>query len=103
MRIDLTEFNDDVVARILAEIREARFVVSDFTGHRNGVYFETGFAMGLGLPVIWLCRKDQIRDAHFDTNHFNHISWETPTELRERLAIRIKATIGLGTFKRESP
>ena len=96
IRIDLQEFNDDVVARILAEIRESRFVVSDFTGNRNGVYFETGFGMGLGLPVIWLCHKDHIREAHFDTNHFNHIAWENPDELRERLTTRIKATIGLG-------
>ncbi|MFN0051625.1 MAG: hypothetical protein ACKV0T_05505 [Planctomycetales bacterium] len=96
IRIDFEEFNDDVVARILSEIRESRFLVADFTGQRNGVYLETGFAMGLGIPVVWLCRKDEIDKAHFDTNHFNHLTWSPDGNLRARLANRIKATIGVG-------
>ena len=31
--------------------------------------------------------------GHFDTNHKNHIDWETPEELRDRLYRRIRATI----------
>lgn len=49
---------------IIAEIRRSRFVVADFThgasGARGGVYYEAGFARGLGLPVIFTCRKDMI-------------------------------------------
>ncbi len=37
-----------------------RFMIADFTGHRGGVYFEAGFAHGLGIPVIWTCREDQL-------------------------------------------
>jgi hypothetical protein len=33
----------------MAEIQKSRFVVADYTGQRNGVYFEVGFAVGLGL------------------------------------------------------
>ena len=33
----------------MAEIRRSRFVVADYTGQVNGVYFEAGFALGLGL------------------------------------------------------
>ena len=33
-------------------------MVCDLTGYRGGVYFEAGFASGLGLPVIYTCRKD---------------------------------------------
>src|SRR5262249_20761074 len=29
-------------------------------------------AMGRGLPVIWLCRADQIDAAHLDTRQYNH-------------------------------
>ena len=60
-RIDAKEYNGDVVDEIMAEIRESRFVVCDLTGHRNGVYFEAGFAMGLSIPTIWTCRDD---DSH---------------------------------------
>jgi hypothetical protein len=60
-------------------------MVADFMGQRAGVYYEAGFAMGLGRKVIWCSRQDEIKNLHFDTNHKNHIPWTTPEELRERL------------------
>ena len=33
---------------IVSQIRKSRFLVADLTGHRGGVYFEAGFALGLG-------------------------------------------------------
>jgi len=93
VRIDLVEHNEKICDKILGEIRLAQFVVADFTLHRAGVYFESGFAMGLGRPVIWTCRKDQLVEAHFDTRQYNHIEWETPAELRKKLGDRIRAII----------
>jgi len=93
VRIDLVEHNEKICDKILAEIRLAQFVVADFTLHRAGVYFESGFAMGLGRPVIWTCRKDQLAEAHFDTRQYNHIEWETPAGLRQKLTDRIRAII----------
>ena len=57
------------------------------------IHFEAGLAMGLGRPVIWTCRKDDFENTHFDTRQYNHIVWETPEDLREKLADRIRATI----------
>ena len=95
VRIDAEEYNGDVVDQIIAEIKESRFVVADLTGHRNGVYFEAGYAMGLGREVIWTCRKQDADETHFDANHFNQIRWETPEELRQKLSNRIRAVIGV--------
>lgn len=85
---------------IIAEIRRSRFVVADFThgdgGARGGVYYEAGFAQGLGLPVIFTCRKDMIDETHFDTRQFNHILWENPEDLREQLTNRILAAPSIG-------
>lgn len=93
IRIDRKEHNNEIPDEIIAEIRNAEFMVADFTGQRAGVYYEAGFAMGLGRKVIWCCKKDQIEKLHFDTNHRNHIDWQTPEELRKRLYTRIRATI----------
>lgn len=95
-RVDSEEFNGDIVDEVMAQIRESRFVVCDVTGHRNGVYFEAGFAIGLEIPTIWTCRQDEARGTHFDAEHFNQIRWETPADLRKKLSTRIRATIGLG-------
>lgn len=92
-RIDKKEFNEKICEEIITEIRQSRFVVADCTGSRNGVYFEAGFAKGLGLPVIWTCRKSDKKKLPFNTRQYNYIFWKTPEELREKLALRIKATI----------
>jgi len=93
LRIDLEEHNDKICDRIVAEIKTSGLLVADFTGQRGGVYFEAGFALGLGIPVIWTCRKNEIEKLHFDTRQYNHIVWETAEELKEKLKLRIMATI----------
>jgi hypothetical protein len=93
IRVDLIEHNEKICDRIVAEIKKSQFMVADFTLHRAGVYFEAGFAMGLGRPVIWTCRKDELGKTHFDTRQYNHIDWQTPAELRKRLADRIRAIL----------
>jgi nucleoside 2-deoxyribosyltransferase len=93
IRIDQKEHNNEIPDEIMAEIRNCQFMVADFTGQRAGVYYEAGFATGLGRPVVWCCREDEIGNLHFDTNHKNHIAWRTPEELRKRLHRRIRSTI----------
>lgn len=82
-----------ITDRILSEIRLAQFVVADFTGQNQGVYFEAGYAKGLGREIIWTCRADEIGKLHFDTKHLGHVLWKTPEDLRERLADSIRANI----------
>ena len=95
---DVVKIDDEIIA----EIRRSRFLVADFTQHereaRGGVYFEAGYAKGLGIPVIFTCRKDVVdaNNLHFDTRQYAHIVWETPEELRDNLLNRIRARIGQG-------
>ncbi|MCM0021522.1 MAG: hypothetical protein NBV67_16140 [Tagaea sp.] len=96
LRIDNKEHSNKVDDEIVAEIRRSRFLVADFTGHRGGVYFETGFAMGLGLQVFFTCRHDAFKDLHFDIRQYNTILWKDAAELKERLYQRIRAVIGEG-------
>jgi hypothetical protein len=96
LRIDEKEFLGGITDQIMAEIRRSRFVVADYTGQKNGVYFEAGFALGLPLPVIPTCRADQIDGLHFDIKHLNTLVWKNEDELADLLAKRIRAIIGLG-------
>jgi len=92
-RIDLVEHNKKICDEIIAEIRRSRFVVADFTGQRGGVYFEAGYAMALGLPVIFLVPKADVDALHFDTRQYNHIVYDTEEDLKHKLQNRIAATI----------
>ena len=100
MRIDRKEHINKIDDEITAEIRRSRFLVADYTqdqeGARGGVYWEDGFASGLGLQVIRTCRKDCEDKIAFDPRQYNHIFWESPEELREALKHRILAVIGEG-------
>jgi nucleoside 2-deoxyribosyltransferase len=93
VRIDRVEHIDKIDDRIIAEIKSSKFLIADLTGHRNGVYYEAGFAQGHNIPVIWCVRKDDLEKAHFDIRQFNCIVWENEEDLKEKLINRIKAVI----------
>lgn len=94
-RVDSREHNEKICDRIIAKINESRFIIADFTQNKHGVYFEAGYAMGLGIPIIWTCSKDFLdtEELHFDTRQYNHIIWTDEEDLKEQLISRIKATI----------
>ena len=107
MRIDRKPDLNKIDDEIIAGIRRSRFLVADFTygdeGVRGGVYFEAGFAEGLGIPVIYTCHKDMLDKLHFDTRQYAHIDWETPEELRTKLKNRILARIRQISIPRAKP
>lgn len=98
-RVDLVHHNDFIMNRILGDIRIAPFVVADFKGHRQGVYFEAGFARGLGIPIVNTCPEQEIKDAHFDTKQLNHVLWKNPGDLYVKLREHIRGSIGEGPFE----
>ena len=117
--INQKQHNNHIVEEIIAEIRRSKFVIADFTCGtyettekdetgkqvskelpRGGVYFEAGFAKGLGREVIWTVRFDKLKYVHFDTAQYNFIVWDSLEDLRKKLAIRIAATIGDGPLRK---
>jgi len=112
-KIDQVQHNNEITDEIVAEIRKSRFLVADFTAGscgackeckdhvkckdrfrpRGGVYYEAGFAKGLGLEVIWLVQKDQLEHVHFDVRQRNFIDYTNAEDLKTRLYNRIAATI----------
>ncbi len=89
--IDEVQHNDFITPELLKHIRDSKFVVVDLTHQNNGAYFEEGYAMGLGKPVIQLCKHGV--QLHFDIAQKNTIMWDTEDDIPERLCNRIKATI----------
>ncbi len=92
-KINSKNFNGKICDEIIAEIRRSKFLIADFTGQRGGVYFEAGFAHGLGREVIFTVNKKDVDNLHFDTRQYNHIVYDTPESLYKQLLNRIRATI----------
>lgn len=126
--VDETDFNGFIMDQVVALVRQARFLIADFTclaeqddgrevkqGVRGGVYWEAGFAYGLGKPVIHSCLDSEHcrRRLHFDVEQYRTLFWK-PDELTanirdlskplpdpnfaERMAQHIWATIGKGSY-----
>ncbi len=123
VKIDDLDHLNDINDEIIAQIRRSRFMVCDLSGYRGGVYFEAGFAYGLGLEVIYTCNKNWTKDeilmddsghkidtlydsvkreiavkkegVHFDLAHRNRIEWDVDhlEDFRIKLNNRIRANI----------
>ena len=55
----------------------SKLVIADLTHANNGAYWESGFAEGCGIPVIYICEKrifNTVR-THFDTSHLMTVLW----------------------------
>lgn len=120
LRIDDKHHNDKIDDQIIAEIRKSKAVIVDITcglakpvggwsssnevgAPRGGVYFEAGFAVGLGKPVIWTVR-DEVAGVenvvHFDVRQYNQIRWgDDYADFSDRLRLRIEATLGRGNAR----
>ena len=101
-RVDNKEHSGKIDDEIVAEIRKSRFVVADFTCHRGGVYYEAGFAKGLGLEVFWTCRDVHFKKLHFDIRQYNCIKWSADDldGFRRQLHYRIESVMGRGPVRK---
>jgi hypothetical protein len=95
VRVDRLQHNGVVTDLILAEIRAAQVVIADVTLQRQGVYYEAGFATGIGRTVIWACRADDLANVHFDTRQYSHVVWIDSADLRVKLEARMRATVAI--------
>jgi nucleoside 2-deoxyribosyltransferase len=95
IRVDREHYLGKIDDFIIASIRKSGLLVADFTGMRTGVFFEAGFGLGLGIPVVWTCRETD-RDElvkHFDTRQYNHLLWTDAADLKTKLRLRIEAAV----------
>ncbi|MBN1819093.1 MAG: hypothetical protein JW833_00155, partial [Prolixibacteraceae bacterium] len=82
-RVDFSEPSYSITESIIEHINISSVLLADLTFARQSVYFEIGFALGLGIPTILTCRKDHFRNnvdnlkVHFDLEQFKISFWET--------------------------
>jgi nucleoside 2-deoxyribosyltransferase len=82
---------------IVANLKRCKFCIADFTEQKDGVYFESGYALGQGKKVIFTCSEAWFNGingkSHFDTNHFPHIIYKDENELTRKIIDKINAWI----------
>lgn len=88
-RIDEASSNEPITVRMLTAIEIAEFVVVDLTSARPNVFYEAGYAQGLGKTPIYLARKGT--DIPFDVKDYPVIFYPNMRDLKTSLAERLSA------------
>lgn len=96
--VDLDVHNGNISDKIVEKIRNCKFLVADFTCQNTGVYYEAGYAKGIGKTVICTCRQDDFVNVHFDIKQIQFVVWIDADDLKNKLQEQIIKS-GLGTNK----
>lgn len=94
-RLDERQTAGSIDDRLRQTIRRSAFLICELTNANLGAYWESGFAEGIGIPVIYTCKAENHKqDSHFDVNHHLCVIWETKNlqEKSEELTSIIKET-----------
>src|SRR5579863_8493153 len=77
-----------ITEQILVMIRRARLIVADLTNDRPNVYFELGFARGIGKKVITILRSGS--QPHFDVYDWAYLEYIDSRPLEKDLLERFR-------------
>jgi hypothetical protein len=77
-----------ITDRIIDMIRGARLVLCDLSFDRPNVYFELGFARGIGKEVITIAREGS--NIHFDVKDWTCIFYSDSHQLEQKLRDRFQ-------------
>lgn len=88
-RVDEQIFSERILDRIYNQIAKSDIVIADMTGRNANVFYEVGYAHGIGKDVILLTQNAD--DIPFDLKHFPHIIYNGEIKtLSENLKTRIE-------------
>jgi hypothetical protein len=88
-RIDEPQSNERITDRILESIGKAEYVIVDLTNSRPNVFYEAGYAHGLGKIPIYIAREGT--HLEFDLKDYPVIFFGGFRQLKDRLEARLRA------------
>jgi len=92
--IKFEHFSDTIMNQALGEIRRSRAVIVDLTGKRLSVAIETGFALGLGIEMIFVYDKTvhpDFDELEFYVKHYQCHGYENTDDLAKYVDSAIRA------------
>ena len=91
-RTDESDSNEPILPRVLDGIRNSAFVIADVSELSANVFYEVGYAKGLGKDVILIAQKGT--ELPFDLKDLPVLFWKNLRELKEGLEKSIKSLVG---------
>ncbi|MBF0132649.1 MAG: hypothetical protein HQL75_08700 [Magnetococcales bacterium] len=87
-RVDDTQTNERITDRILESIKRSEFVIVDITYPRPNVFYEAGYAHGVGKTPVYVA-KEGTKEV-FDVKDYPIIYFKNMIQLKDGLDKRLK-------------
>lgn len=87
-RVDEAQVNDRITDRILESIQKAEYVIVDLTESRPNVFYEAGYAQGIGKLPIYIARQGT--HLEFDLKDYPIIFFDSYRDLKSGLEARLR-------------
>jgi hypothetical protein len=87
-RVDESNVLKRIVPEITKQVKQCAFVIADVTEERPNVFYELGFADGIGKEVILVAKEGT--KLPFDINDVPVLFWDSFTEFEEELTKRVE-------------
>jgi len=82
------DFGFTITDRIETLIKKAGLIICDVSEPSPNVYFEFGYAKSKNKKIIITAKKGTV--LPFDTNHYEHILYETPMQLQGEIIKKLE-------------
>jgi len=82
-RIDDKKGDYAITAEIVNCINRASLIICDLTEERPNVYFEAGYARGIGKRIIFCAKKGT--KLHFDLKDMHTVFYDSPVDLQKKM------------------
>ena len=96
-RVDTIRGDYKINDQIIACINKAELIIADLSQERQNVYFELGYARGVGKEVLSVARKGT--KLHFDINGFKTEFYTGPMDLQKKVVDYLRARLVISSRK----
>lgn len=90
-RVDEPQYNERITDRILESIRTAEYVIVDLTNSMPNVFYEAGYAQGLGKTPIYVAKYGT--KIEFDLKDYPVIFFKNMKDLKDSLEKRLRGLV----------
>lgn len=90
-RVDDVQTNNRITDTIRDLIDASEFVIADLSDNRPNVFFEAGYAEGIGKTPIYIAKAGT--DLQFDVKDYPVIFYQNQRTLRDKVTVRLRSLI----------
>lgn len=96
VRVDEEHFTQRIPDQIWEDVNRSRIMIVDLTEDSPNCYFEAGYALARGIPIIYQRLVAPGYEAHFPfhVRPYPHILYGDPLKLRKELGERLAFLLG---------